>query len=375
MELGRTDKLSPFIVMDILSEAQKYGDVIHMEIGEPDLLPSPKVMENLEDAVKERKFFYTPALGLMELREKIAEFYYKKYGVEVSPERIAITPGTSGAFLVAYAITLNAGDRIILPDPSYPCYKNFAHILDIEPVFVNVDKSTNYEIRKEMIEEIKAKALHISSPQNPTGTLYSEKTLKELAQYCEYRGIFLISDEIYHGLVYEGKEHTALEFSDKAIVINGFSKYFCMPGFRIGWIILPSELIRKAEIVIQNIFISAPTLSQYAALGAFDYEYLEKVRRTFEERRNFLYSSLKNLFTIDAKPNGAFYIWANISKYSKDSYKFAMEVLKKAKVAITPGIDFGKNKTREYVRFAYTKSIEELEEGIERIKKFLEEIS
>ncbi|RUM29124.1 MAG: pyridoxal phosphate-dependent aminotransferase [Aquifex sp.] len=375
MKLHRADKLSPFIVMDILSEAQKYDDVIHMEIGEPDLLPSPQVMENLEKAVKERKFFYTPALGLIELREKIAEFYYKKYGVEVSPERIAITPGTSGAFLVAYAITLNAGDRIILPDPSYPCYKNFAHILDIEPVFVNVDKSTNYEVRKEMIEEIKAKALHISSPQNPTGTLYSGKTLKELAQYCEDKGIFLISDEIYHGLVYEGKEHTALEFSDKAIVINGFSKYFCMPGFRIGWIILPSELIRKAEIVIQNIFISAPTLSQYAALGAFDYEYLERVRKTFEERRNFLYSSLKNLFTIDAKPDGAFYIWANVSKYSKDSYKFAMEVLKKAKVAITPGIDFGKNKTREYVRFAYTRSIEDLEEGIERIKKFLEEIS
>ncbi|HIQ48296.1 MAG TPA: aminotransferase class I/II-fold pyridoxal phosphate-dependent enzyme [Aquifex aeolicus] len=375
MELHRADKLSPFIVMDILSEAQKYDDVIHMEIGEPDLLPSPQVMENLEKAVKERKFFYTPALGLVELREKIAEFYYKKYGVEVSPERIAITPGTSGAFLVAYTITLNAKDRIILPDPSYPCYKNFARILDIEPVFVNVDKSTNYEVRKEMIEEIEAKALHISSPQNPTGTLYSEKTLKELAQYCEDKGIFLISDEIYHGLVYEGKEHTALEFSDKAIVINGFSKYFCMPGFRIGWIILPSELVRKAEIVIQNIFISAPTLSQYAALGAFDYEYLEKVRKTFEERRNFLYSSLKNLFTIDAKPDGAFYIWADISKYSKDSYKFAMEVLKKAKVAITPGIDFGKNKTKKYVRFAYTRSIENLEEGIERIKKFLEKIS
>jgi len=372
--MDRLEKLSPFIVMDILSEAQKYKDVIHMEIGEPDLEPSPKVMESLERAVKDKKFFYTPALGLWELREKISEFYKKKYNVEVSPERVVITTGTSGAFLVAYAITLNAGDKIILPDPSYPCYKNFAHLLDVEPIFVKVDKDTNYEVRREMLRDVEAKALHISSPQNPTGTLYSPQTLKELAEYCEERGIYFISDEIYHGLVYEGEEHTALEFSDRAIVINGFSKYFCMPGFRIGWMILPEELVRKAEVVIQNVFISAPTLSQYAALGAFDYEYLEKVRKTFEERRNFLYSELKKLFRIDAKPQGAFYIWANVSEYTKDSYEFALQLLRKARVAVTPGVDFGKNRTKEYIRFAYTRKVEELKEGVERIKKFLEEI-
>ena len=357
--------------MDILAESQKYKDVIHLEIGEPDLEPSPKVFEALEKAIKERKFFYTPALGIWELREKIAEFYFKKYGVEISPERIAITTGTSGAFLVAYSVLLNAGDRIVLSDPSYPCYKNFAHLLDIEPVFVNVDKSTNYEIRVEMLKDIEFKAVHISSPQNPTGTLYSEKTLKEISEFCEERKAFLISDEIYHGLVYERKEHTALEFSDKAIVINGFSKYFCMPGFRIGWIILPEELVRKAEIVIQNVFISAPTLSQYAALGAFDYEYLEKVKNTFKERRDFLYKELKEIFEIEVKPQGAFYIWANISKYSEDSYKFSLELLRKAKVAITPGVDFGKNKTNKYVRFAYTRDLDELKEGVRRIKEFI----
>jgi len=373
--MDRVDKLSPFIVMDILAEARKYEDIIHMEIGEPDLEPSPKVIETLERAVKEKKFFYTPALGLWELREKISEFYRNKYGVEISPERVIVTTGTSGAFLVAYAITLNAGDRIILPDPSYPCYKNFAHLLDVEPVFVNVGRETNYEIRKEMIQNIKAKAVHISSPQNPTGTLYSPETLKELAQYCEEMGMYFISDEIYHGLVYEGREHTALEFSDKAIVINGFSKYFCMPGFRIGWMIVPQELVRKAEIVIQNVFISAPTLSQYAALGAFDYEYLEKVKKTFEERRNFLYSELKKFFKIDAKPQGAFYLWANVSDYSEDSYEFALKLLREARVAVTPGVDFGKNRTKEYVRFAYTRNIQELKEGVERIKKFLENFS
>ena len=370
--MDRIDKLSPFIVMDILAEAKKLRDVIHMEIGEPDLEPSPRVLEALERAVKERKFFYTPALGLPELREKIAEFYLKRYGVEISPERVIVTTGTSGAFLVAYAITLNAGDKIVLPDPSYPCYKNFAHLLDIEPLFVNVDKSTNYELRAEVLKEIKDfKAIHVSSPQNPTGSLYSPETLKELSQFCEERGIYFISDEIYHGLVYEGREHTALEFSDKAIVINGFSKYFCMPGFRIGWMIVPKELIRKAEIVIQNVFISAPTLSQYAALEAFDYEYLEKVRKTFEERRNYLYSELKELFEIDAKPQGAFYLWANISKYSRDSYEFAKRLLREAKVATTPGVDFGKNRTNEYIRFAYTRNLEELKEGVRRIKEFL----
>lgn len=372
--MDRVDKLSPFIVMDILAEAQKLKDVIHMEIGEPDLEPSPRVLEALEKAVKERKFFYTPALGILELREKIAEFYLKKYGVEISPERVIITTGTSGAFLVAYAITLNAGDRIVLPDPSYPCYKNFAHLLDVEPVFVNVDKSTNYELRAEALKERKDfKVVHVSSPQNPTGSLYSAKTLRELAQFCEENGVYFISDEIYHGLVYEGKEHTALEFSDKAIVINGFSKYFCMPGFRIGWMILPQELVRKAEIVIQNVFISAPTLSQYAALEAFDYEYLEKVRQTFKERRDYLYSELKELFDIDAKPQGAFYIWANVSKYSEDSYEFAKRLLKEAKVATTPGVDFGKNETNRYVRFAYTRNLDELKEGVRRIKEFLSE--
>ena len=183
--------------------------------------------------------------------------------------------------------------------------------------------------------------------------------------------MYLISDEIYHGLVYEGRERTALEFSDRAIVINGFSKYFCMPGFRIGWMVLPEDLVRSAEIVIQNVFISAPTLSQYAALEAFDYDYLEKVRETFNRRRKVLYEGLKDVFDIDAPPKGAFYIWANISRYSKDSYKFSLDLLREARVAVTPGVDFGENRTGEYVRFAYTKEESLLREGIERIRNFL----
>ena len=369
--MHRRDKLSPFIVMDLLAEAQKLGDVVHLEIGEPDLDPPPGVVEALEKAIKEKKYFYTPSLGLTELRERIADFYNKKYGVSVPPERVVITTGTSGAFLVAYAITLNPGERIALADPSYPCYRNFAHLLDIKPEFIPVSKETNYEIRPEMLRGKKIKAVHISSPSNPTGTLYSEETLKELADYCERKGVYLISDEIYHGLVYEGKECTALEFSERAIVINGFSKFFCMPGFRIGWMILPEDLVRSAEIVIQNVFISAPTLSQYAAVEAFDYDYLERVRETFKRRRRILYEGLKNLFEIDAPPQGAFYIWANVSKYSEDSYRFSLDLLREARVAVTPGVDFGRNRTKEYVRFAYTKDENTLREGVDRIREFL----
>ncbi len=369
--MNRRDKLSPFIVMDVLAEAQKLEDVVHLEIGEPDLDPSPKVLEALERAIRERKYFYTPSLGIYELRERIAEFYRVKYGVDVSPGRIAVTTGTSGAFLVAYAITLNAGDRIALPDPSYPCYKNFAHLLDAQPEFVPVSKETNYELRPEMLRGKEVKAVHVSSPSNPTGTLYSPRTLRDLADYCEREGIYLISDEIYHGLVYEGEEHTALEFYDRAIVINGFSKLFCMPGFRIGWMVLPEELVRSAEMVIQNVFISAPTLSQFAALEAFDYDYLREVREIFRRRREVLYEGLKDLFKIDARPQGAFYLWADVSDYSSDSYTFSMELLRKARVAVTPGVDFGKNRTNLYVRLSYTRSEEELLMGVERIRSFL----
>ena len=369
--MHRRDKLSPFIVMDILAKAKEMEDVVHLEIGEPDLDPSPRVLEALERAVKERKYFYTPSLGLWELREKIADFYRKKYGVDVSPERVAVTTGTSGAFLVAYAVTMDAGDRIALGDPSYPCYKNFAHLLDIEPEFVSISRETDYEIKADMLRGRKVKAVHISSPANPTGNLYSPNTLKELADYCDREGIYLISDEIYHGLVYEGKEHTALEFSDRAIVINGFSKFFCMPGFRIGWAILPPELIRSAEIVIQNVFISAPTLSQYAALEAFDWEYLKKVKDIFSERRKTLYEGVRELFEVDARPQGAFYVWANVSKYTDDSYSFALKLLEEARVAVTPGVDFGRNRTKEYIRLSYTRSVEELEEAVRRISNFL----
>jgi aspartate/methionine/tyrosine aminotransferase len=245
--------------MDIVRDAQKYKDTIHFEIGQPDLNPSPKVKKRLKKALNDDKFSYTESLGLIELRENIVKHYKKTYDVKIDASQILLTPGTSGAFLIAYTLVLKYQDRLGLSDPSYPCYKNFAHMLDIEPVFMNIDKSSDYQLNIKHLQKNKINALQISSPSNPSGNIYDKKNLKELINYCDDNGISFISDELYHGLVYEKEASSALEFSKNVFVINGFSKYYCMPGLRLGWIIVPKYLARDAEIIAQNIFISAPT--------------------------------------------------------------------------------------------------------------------
>lgn len=367
----RYEKMSSFIVMDIVREALKYEDTIHFEIGQPDLTPTPKVKERLQKALDDDKFSYTESLGLLELREKIVEHYKKEYGVKIETSQVLLTPGTSGAFLVAYTLTLKHNGKLGLSDPSYPCYKNFAYMLDIDPLFMNIDKSCDYQLNVEHLKKNKMDALQISSPSNPTGNIYNDENLKELIEYCNKNKIAFISDELYHGLVYEKEASTALNFSDEVIVINGFSKYYCMPGLRLGWMIVPKHLSREAEIIAQNIFISAPTLSQYAALEAFDYEYLESIKSIFKERRDFLFNELNEMFTVDAKPDGAFYLWADVSKYTNDSFAFAKELLENIHIATTPGVDFGSNQTNKYLRFAYTRDIEHMKEGIERLKEYL----
>ncbi len=363
--------MSSFIVMDIVREALKYEDTIHFEIGQPDLNPSIKVKQSLQKALDENKFSYTQSLGLLELREKIVKHYKKTYNVDIDTSRVLLTPGTSGAFLVAYTLSLKYKQKLGLSDPSYPCYKNFAYILDIDPVFMNISEKNNYQLHVQDLEKHKIDALQISSPANPTGNIYEKDNLEQLVQYCSKNKIAFISDELYHGLVYEKEAKSALEFSSDVFVINGFSKYYCMPGLRLGWIIVPKHLSRKAEIIAQNLFICPPTLSQYAALEAFDYEYLDYIKDTFKERRDYLFKELNDIFTIDAKPDGAFYLWANISKYSNDSFAFAKELLENIHLASTPGMDFGTNHTNSYLRFAYTRDIKHMKEGISRLKKYL----
>lgn len=370
--MRRCDAMKPFIVMDIVREADKIPDCIHFEIGQPDLPPAPgvlKALQNFNGSVP-----YTESLGLWELRRKIAGHYRESYGLEVDPNRIALTQGTSGAFLLAYALTLDAGETLALADPGYPCYRNLARMLDIEPSAINVDASTGYQITPEMLEGRDIRTLHITSPGNPTGTRYSDNNMEALCRYCEDKGISLISDELYHGLTYDGEAQSALAYSDDAIVINGFSKYFCLPGFRLGWIILPEKMMRHAEIVLQNMQIAPPTLSQLAALEAFDGDYLAQVRETFRERGDYLYEALSSLCDIAVKPTGAFYLWADISRYSDDSLAFAHTLLQEAHVAVTPGVDFGDNGTNRFIRFAFTRNLEHLQEGVRRLERFLKDL-
>ncbi len=371
--MPRDANIAPFRVMDLVAKAKEYPNAIHFEIGEPDLPPSPRVTKALQRAVTNQQYSYTPTLGLLELRQKIAEHYRYFYKVAVDIEQILITPGTSIAFMVAYQLLLQPNQRLGISDPSYPCYKNFAYMVDATPIFIPVSPRDNYMLNTKDIQSANVDVVHISSPSNPTGTIYSSKRLKDIALYCKNSNIGFISDELYHGLVYSSiSPSTAIEFSSEAIVINGFSKYFCMPGMRIGWMILPKRLIRRAEIIAQNLYISAPTLSQYAALEAFDYDYLEGIKDTFRARRDFLYTHLSRLFDIQTKPEGAFYLWCDISKYSNNSLEFANRVLKDIQVAITPGIDFGIHQTDRFVRFSYTKDISHLKEGVERLKRYLQ---
>lgn len=374
--MNRLEKVTSFLVMDIVRQAQALPDAIHFEIGEPDLKPSPKVQEALLQATQQARVQYTESLGLLELREKIAAFYQQRYGVTITPQRIALTVGTSGAFLITYAALLNAGEQLLLTDPVYPCYKNFAYVLDTQPVFVPIDASSHYQLTvaqaaHALRQHTNIRALQISSPANPIGNLYEADNLRDLIEFCETRDLYFISDEIYHGLVYDKVAHSALEFSDNAIVINSFSKYFCLPGLRLGWVILPEKLMRNAEMLLQNLYISAPTLSQYGALAAFDDDYLQQVSATYQARRDYLYGELAQLFQIEAKPEGAFYIWANISAYAADSQAFAQRLLQDIHVATTPGIDFGQHQAAQHLRFAYTRDISHLQEGVARLKSYL----
>jgi len=354
--------MKPFIVMDIVKEAQNLEDVVHLEIGEPDLLPTPKVKESSIKAINENRFFYTESKGLKPLREKIANHYKMFYNVEVNPDNIIITTGTSTAFLIAFYFA----NKIASPTPTYPCYPNFAKLENKE--FINIPTNNKFKLEIDSLKNYDFDSLMISSPNNPTGTIYNKNELKEICKFCEQKNKLLISDELYHGLVYDEEYTTALKFNKNAIIINGFSKFFCMPGFRIGWIILPDDLVRKAEIIAQNILISAPSISQYAALSAFDYEHLKSIQKEFKLRRDFLYENLKDVFDI-TMPKGAFYLWCDIGKYSNNSLEFAKELLYKSKVALTPGVDFGNYPN--YIRIAYTKNIYELEKAVTRIKNFL----
>jgi len=375
----RALEMPPFIVMEILEKAQameRQGKkVIHMEIGEPDFGTPQAVRDAGCKAIQSGKTQYTHSLGLFELREAIAEHYNNKYGVEVSPEQVIVTSGTSPAMLLVFSALLSPGEKVILSNPGYACYPNFIRFADGEPVFVNVYEEDGFQYRPEDIRKAlgnKTKAIMINSPSNPTGNHLSEPVMREIAGMAD-DGLYIVSDEIYHGLTYEGKDHTILEFTDKAFVLNGFSKLYAMTGWRLGYAIAPKEFIRPMQKVQQNLFISGNSFVQWAGIAALKEtaEDIANMVKTYNERRKYLVPRLRQIgFGITVEPTGAFYVLANAKKFGKDSYRLALDILESAMVAVTPGIDFGSN-AEGYIRFSYANSLENIIEACNRLEKHL----
>jgi aspartate/methionine/tyrosine aminotransferase len=374
--------IAPFHVMELLARARALEaqgrSIVHMEIGEPDF-PTPRaICEAGMRALEKGELYYTPALGLPALREKIAGFYKTRYGVEVSSGRIIITSGSSGALLLAVAVLVNPGDHVLLADPGYPANRHFVRMMEGEPVGVAVGPDSNYQLTPELLERHwgnRTVAALLASPSNPTGTLAPVAAIREMAALAARRNGVLIVDEIYHGLVYDSTAETALGVSENIFIINSLSKYFQMTGWRLGWMVAPERYVREIDKLSQNIYLAAPTPSQYAALAAFEPDtlaLLDARRDEFKARRDYLVPALRVLgFDIPQMPQGAFYVYAGCSRLTQNSYTFAVDLLERAGVAITPGMDFGDNAPQQHVRFAYTQSIEQLQEGVRRISAFL----
>ena len=372
----RIQEITPFIAMDVLEKAhsmERAGiHIIHLEIGEPDFDTPTCIKDAAIRALNAGHTHYTHSLGLVELREAICRHYHERYGVVIQPDQVVVTSGTSPAMFMLFAALLDPGDKVIISDPHYACYPNFIRFAGGEPVTIPVYEDDGFQYRPEAIHEKlddTTKAIFINSPSNPTGNLLSHERMKVIAGLAPY----IISDEIYHGLVYEGEEHSILEYTDRAFVLNGFSKVYAMTGWRLGYLIAPRSFIRAIQKMHQNFFISANAMVQWAGIAALEEaaEDVAKMRAIYDERRRFMIRRLKDLgFGITVEPTGAFYVLANAKRFSEDSYKMAFDILEHAHVGVTPGIDFGAN-AEGYLRFSYANTLENIAEGMDRIEKYL----
>ncbi|NOY52030.1 MAG: pyridoxal phosphate-dependent aminotransferase [Deltaproteobacteria bacterium] len=364
--------------MDILEEAQamerKGRKVIHLEVGQPDFPTPPAVRKAGIEAIRAGKTHYTHSLGLLQLREAICEWYEKTYGVSVTPGRVLVSPGTSPVMLLLFSLLLDPGDEVILGNPYYACYPNYIRIFRGVPKFIMTREEAGFQLTAEAVRERispKTRAILINSPSNPAGTLIPEKEMQAIAEL----GPPVISDEIYHGLVYEGRAHSILEYTDRAIVINGFSKRYAMTGWRLGYAILPEAMVRPLQRLQQNFIISASDFVQWAGITALKEtgKQCAEMVRTYDERRRFMIRRLREIgFGVAVEPTGAFYILANARRFSDDSHALALELLRKTGVAVTPGIDFGEN-AEGYLRFSYAGSLEVIGAGLDRIDAYLRE--
>ena len=358
--------------------SQQGRAIFHMEVGEPDFPTAGSIIDAGIDALKQFKTHYTPALGLAELRNAIAEYYDRKFSVKINPQRVVVTPGASGALQLAIVCLLDAGENILLSDPGYPANRNIAEVLATEAISIPVTAESHYQLNAELVAKYwnnKTRAAIVATPSNPTGTLLPKKQLIALCQFIDQNKGTLIVDEIYQGLVYDADDYTALAVSDECFVINSFSKYFGMTGWRIGWMVVPENYVGAIDRIAQNIFLAPPTVSQYAALTALREETqieLDARRDEFKRRRDFLVPALEQLgFEIAVKPQGAFYIYANCERFTDDSFSWAKQLLNEQGVAITPGIDFGTYQANKHCRFAYTQSLEILEQAVDKIASFI----
>jgi len=377
----RASSLTSFIVMDVLEKAhamERQGiEIVHLEVGEPDFDTPPCITQAACKALADGCTHYTHSLGMIELREAISHFYHKTYKVDIDPGRIVITSGTSPAMFALFSSLLEKGDEVILSDPHYACYPNFVRFVEGTPVTIPVFEEDGFQFRPGAIQAKmtpRTKAIFINSPSNPTGNLLSADRMARIADLTPRTGApFVVSDEIYHGLVYEGQEHSILEFSDNAFVLNGFSKLYAMTGFRLGYLIAPQAFIRPIQKLMQNFFICANAMVQIAGITALKeaHEDVLQMKRIYDQRRRYMLQRLKQMgLGIQVEPTGAFYVFANAKHISKDSYRLAFDILQKAHVGVTPGIDFGKNGDG-YLRFSYANSLENIEVGMDRLEAYL----
>lgn len=374
----RVREIKPFLAMEILERAQQLEAqgkrIIHLEVGEPDFDTPECVKEACARALAEGRTGYTHSLGILELREEICRTYELHYGVSVSPDQVLVTSGTSPAMLLAFSAVCHSGDEILISNPHYPCYPNFVRYAGARIRWMPLREERGFQYDLEDIHRAvdrKTRAIVVNSPANPTGTLVEASVLEGLAGL----GLLVISDEIYHGLVYEGEAHSILEYTDRAFVLNGFSKLYAMTGWRLGYLIAPKSFMGALQAMHQNFFISANSFVQWAALAALREASanIEGMRASYDRRRRLLLAGLRRLgFGIQVEPTGAFYILANANRFSRDSMAFALDMLEHAGVGATPGIDFG-NQTEGYLRFTYANSEENLEEALDRIRRFLED--
>ena len=376
MTTSRLRNITSFIVMDVLERAceleQSGINVIHLEVGEPDFDTPQCVKEAMCRALDEGHTHYTHSLGLLELRQAICDHFRTRYEVQVTPDQIIVFSGTSPAMFVLFAALLEEGDETIISDPHYACYPNFIKFVGGVPVTVPVYEEDGFQYRPEAIARKitpRTRAVFINSPANPTGTLLSAERMAAIAEL----GPYVVSDEIYHGLVYEGREHSILEFTDRAFVLNGFSKLYAMTGLRLGYLIAPPAFVRPIQKMAQNFFISANAVVQHAGLAALTGTAADtdRMRKIYDQRRRFMIQRLKAMgLGIAVEPTGAFYVFANVRHISTDSYRLAFDILEKAHIGVTPGIDFGPG-GEGYLRFSYANSLENIAEGMDRLERYL----